>query len=90
VTVSVAMLDPATHATVQTQSLAGGMTLSATLTNSNPAVGTVPASASIAAGSDSVIVQFTPLSVGQTILSVPAPAGYTVPGDNSSLTVRVN
>src|SRR5262249_58320610 len=52
VTVFLAVLDPSSHATAFTQPLAGGMSLTVSLTNSNPGVGTVPATVSFTAGSD--------------------------------------
>src|SRR5262249_28102354 len=90
VTVFLAVLDPSSHATAFTQPLAGGMSLTVPLTNSNPGVGTVPATVSFTAGSDNTVVQFTPVSVGQTNVSVNVPAVYTQPADNTSLTARVN
>ena len=90
VTVFTALLDPATNGYVASQPLAGGMTLSVSLTNSNPAVGTVTTPVTISANSDNGVAQFNPLAVGQTTIAVVQPAGYTTPSNNTVLTVRVN
>jgi hypothetical protein len=72
------------------QALAGGLTLTANLSSSNTAVGTVPTSASITGGSDTGTVQFTAKAAGSTTLSVAQPAGYTSPGQSfTSITAQV-
>jgi len=88
--VSTAVLDPGTLAFSFFQPLAGGANLSVTLTNANSGVGTAPSPVTIAAGSDTVNPLFTPLSVGQTVLSVIKPAAFTQPSDNTTLTIKVN
>ena len=62
-----------------TQQLAGGLSLTLALSDSNSAVATVPASLTVGSGSDHTDVAFTPVAVGQAIISVVTPAGYTVP-----------
>ncbi|MDQ6705372.1 MAG: hypothetical protein M3Z85_05340, partial [Acidobacteriota bacterium] len=61
---------------IATQPLAGGLTLTASLTSSAPAVGIIPAQVTIAGGSDTAPAQFTPKGTGSTTLSVQTPAGY--------------
>ena len=72
------------------QQLAGGSTLSISLTNSNPSVGTVPSPVTINGGSNSVNPLFTPLSVGNATISVIKPAGFSQPSDNTTMQARVN
>jgi hypothetical protein len=88
-TVWTAVLDPGTNAPVETQALAGGMNLSVDLTNSNPAIGTATSPVGIAGGSDSGVGQFVPLAVGDTVLSVLTPAGFTQATTFTTLTARV-
>jgi len=90
VTISTAMLDPVSKQYIERQQLAAGLSLTVTTSNSQAAVGTIPASAVIDGGTDSKVVQFTPLSVGQTTLGVNQPAGYTLPSQYTSLLARVN
>jgi hypothetical protein len=94
VTVSTAMLDNTTSAFVASQPLAAGLNLEVTLTNSAPAVGTIPATATINGGSSDASFSFTPLAVGNTNLGVIQPAGYTAPiqpfGSYVTLLARVN
>ena len=66
------------------------MSLTVSLTNSNPSVGTVPTSVTITGGSDNATAPFTPVSVGETTISVLRPAGYALPTNNTNLTARVN
>ena len=89
-TVSTALLD-ASNVFQATQPLAPGANLTVSLTNSNPASGTVPATAVILAGTSDATVSFTPL-VGstQTTLGVTQPSGYTQPTQFTSLLARVN
>jgi hypothetical protein len=74
---------------IETQPLAGTAALTVTLTNSNPAVGTVPATATITPGTDTVTVQFHPLTVGTTTIGVNQPAGYSTPTDGSN-SLKIN
>jgi len=91
-TVATSRLLPGSFATDHDgqQQLAGGSSLSISLANSNASVGTVPSPVTINGGSDSVTPLFTPLSVGQTVISVIKPAAFSQPSDNTTLTVRVN
>jgi hypothetical protein len=74
---------------VGTQPLAGGLTLTANLSSSNSGVGTIPATASIAGGSDTGTVQFTAKAAGTTTLSVSQPSGYTAPTQYTSIQGQV-
>jgi len=77
-------------ATDQFQDLAGGTSLSVSLTNSNPGVGTVPSTVTINGGSNTVNPLFTPLSPGNTTISVIKPAAFSQPSDNTTMQARVN
>jgi len=82
------------NAPAELQPLAGGLTLSINLSNSNPAVGTVSSPVVITGGNGGTeatagVGQFAPLAVGSTVLSVLAPPGYGVPTANTTLTVNV-
>ena len=92
VTISMAQLDSSANF-VQTQPLAGGASLTVSLSNTSPTVGTVPSSAVITGGSTSTDVNFTPVNGGgqSTMISVGTPAGgYTKPGQYASLKATVN
>jgi hypothetical protein len=74
--VQAARLDPATNSYLETQQLAAGQTLNLPLTISPSGIGSVPATVTLTGGNDTAIAQFTPLAVGQTIVSVTQPAGF--------------
>jgi hypothetical protein len=82
------------NAPLEPQALAGGLTLSVDLENSNPGVGSVTSPVIITGGNGTPespgMGQFTPLSLGSTVLSVETPAGYTQPTLNTTLTVVVS
>jgi hypothetical protein len=86
--ISTAQLDTSGNF-VQTQPLAGTALLTVSLTNSNPAVGTVPATATITPGNDTGTVQFHPLTVGTTTIGVTQPSGYSAPTDSTN-SLKIN
>ena len=89
--VSTAQLDSSGNF-VQVQPLAGTASLTVSLTNSTPATGTVPATATIAPGdaaNGTAIVQFHPLKTGSTTIGVNQPSGYTASIDGSTF-VKIN
>ena len=87
VVVYMVYLDPKTHrgADLTVQPLRAGLSITVALSNSNPAVGTVPSSVTIMGGSNQGITQFGPLSVGSTVLSVATPKGFTTASNATSL-----
>jgi hypothetical protein len=87
--VTMAQLDPSTNAYVTTQQLAGGKTLSITLNNQSSAIGTVVSPVSITGGNDTVVSPFTPFSLGQTIITVNQPAGFSTPSNLTGITAVV-
>lgn len=90
VTVLAALLDSITMLPLESMPVAGGLApVVAGLTSSNPAVGTVPATASIASAADSGTVNFTPLAQGTTVISVTQPPGWTTPSAYVSQAVQV-
>lgn len=70
------------------QPLAGGQWLPLTLTNSNPAAGTIPSAVTLSGGADNLVVPFTPLSNAITTVSVVTPPGFA-PSGSLSLSVAV-
>jgi hypothetical protein len=88
-TVRVAQLDPATHAYVREQELAGGLSVQVSLTVDDPPVGTITTPVTILGGTDRVAAPFTPLQIGTTFVRVAAPPGYTEPSDKTAVTVQV-
>lgn len=90
VTVQPWVLTPGTNAPVEPMQLAGGLTAVVDLSNTNAAVGTVPASLTIQGGSDNAVGDFTPLSVGLTTIGVIQPTGFTAPNTYVALSARVN
>jgi hypothetical protein len=74
--VETAVLDPSSSAFVNTQPLAGGLTVSVSLTNSNNAAGTIAAPVTITGGSGSANLQFTPVTAGSsTTITAQRPLG---------------
>jgi hypothetical protein len=86
INVSTAKLDPAGIAVLP---LAGGQTITASLSSSDTNVGTVPATASITGGADTATFAFTAKAAGSTVLSVGTPSGYTTPAQFISITAQV-
>jgi hypothetical protein len=82
-----AWLDPQTHrsADITVQPLRGGLSLTIPLTNSNPAAGKIPASITIAGGSDNGFVEFTPASAGTTEIAVVTPGNFTVSANSTKV-----
>jgi hypothetical protein len=63
------------------QALAGNVSLTVLLSNSNPGAGTLSAaSVSIAPGTTSGTVTFNPAAAGNATISVTEPTGWTMPG----------
>jgi len=58
------------------QPLRGGFSLSVTLTNSNPSVGSVQTPVAIAGGADSAFSTFTPTAAGTTMITVQQPPNF--------------
>jgi hypothetical protein len=90
VSVFTARLLPGTLAFDETQALAGGMTLSVGLTNSNPGVGTIVTPVGINGGSAEGITQFTPLAVGSTTISILTPGNFAQPSQFTTVTAQVS
>lgn len=86
-----AYLDPVTGmaADITVQALRPGISLSISLDNSNPAVATVESPVIISAGNASAKTLFTPLSKGETIISVKIPPGMTKSKNASSAPATV-
>jgi hypothetical protein len=92
VTVYTAILDPSTNALIQPQELAGGSSLSVSLTMppSPPGVGTIQSPVTITGGADRVNATFTPLLENQiTSISVSKPPNFAQPSNFTTLTVQV-
>jgi hypothetical protein len=86
-----AQLDPISHGYLSSQQLAGGRTVSVTLNNTSPGIGTVPSPVVVNGGSEATVAPFTPIVLGWTSLQVVTPpGGYTAATNNASLTVLVN
>jgi hypothetical protein len=72
------------------QPLAGGRSVTLKLTNSNPQVGTIPASSiTLPGGSASSTIEFHPLAPGQTVLALSIPHGFAVPSQFSQVAATV-
>ena len=89
-TLSLGLLDPSTNAFVVSQPLSGGLSLTVTLNNSNPNAATLATQVTIAGGVSDVDVPVQPVAVGSTLISMPLPAGYTLPRTSTSLSVTVS
>jgi hypothetical protein len=85
-------LDPATgrSADLTVQPLRAGVSITASLQSSNPAIGKLHASSlTIASGSHTAVTEFTPLSLGSTVISVTTPQGFVKSANATELTVVV-
>jgi hypothetical protein len=75
---------------VRPQAVAGGRSVSVTLTSSNPKVGTaLPATVRLAGGTAVAGIEFRPLTAGQTTLSVTVPQGFSTPAQFVSVAATV-
>jgi hypothetical protein len=82
------VLDSASMLPIGTQTLRGGITAPITLTNSNPAVATTPAS--ITMGSCSVCsVAVSPKAPGNTTIALAQPPGFSTPAIHQILSVAI-
>jgi hypothetical protein len=87
-TLMTAALDPVTNAFLGTQPLAGGQTMTVSLSNTNTVIGTIPSTVTINGGMESTPVAFTPVSPGTTQISIVQPPGTTsFPFTSLSVTV---
>jgi trimeric autotransporter adhesin len=99
--VQTAVLNPSSSAFANTQSLAGGLTVSVSLTNSNNTAGTIVSPLTITGGSSGGNLQFTPVTAGPacqitspgsncTIISAQRPlGGWQLPSTDSTFFVGV-
>ena len=74
---------------VAIQQVRAGLSVSVNPTSSNPAVGTV-APVTFDGPADTVQARFTAVGPGSTTLTTGAPAGFSAPNQNASVTVSVN
>ena len=89
-TISTAILDPASSAFLVKQPLAGGLSIPVSLTNSNPGAGTVPVTATLLGGTENTAVTFTPLVANtSTIVGVTQPPNFTQPSNYTTVAVQV-
>jgi hypothetical protein len=92
ITVYSAYLDPETHRTadVTVQPLRAGISVTATITNSKPEAGSMrDMKIVVNGGTDEGHSEFTPLSPGQTILSLVTPEGFSTSANSTYLRVTV-
>jgi hypothetical protein len=84
-------LDPKTlrGADITAQRLRPGVSATLDLKNSNPAVAKVASSVRITGPAPSASSDFVPLSPGQTVISINAPAGFVAPSNATSVTATV-
>ena len=84
-------LDPRTRrgADITAQSLRPGVTATVDLKNSNPAVAKVPSSVSITGATGPPMIEFVPIGVGQTVISVSTAAGFATPSNATTVTAIV-
>lgn len=85
-------LDPASKrgADITAQKLRPGVTPKVELKNSDPAVGKIVSSVTLSGKTPYEITEFTPLSVGKTVISIETqPAGFTMPTNAHYVTAIV-
>jgi hypothetical protein len=90
VTAWTVQLDAVTHksADITVQPLRGGLSLTVSLENSNPDVGTVGSAIVFQGGADSATTEFTPHLAGSTKISVTTPRDFT-PSANSTTVIAI-
>ena len=90
ITVYMAQLDPGTNAVAGIQALAGGQSVSVSVTSSSPTIGTIASPVIINGGpgtASGVTTPFTPVSQGSTTVAVvPLSGGYSAATNNVALT----
>jgi hypothetical protein len=74
-----AYLDGGLAADITVQPLRPGISATVNLTSANPAVGTVESPVTIPPGSNHGVSLFTPLSPGQSVITIDTPAGFSRP-----------
>jgi hypothetical protein len=74
-----AYLDDGLAADITVQSLRPGVSVTVNLTSSNPSIGTVESPVTIPSGSNHGLSLFTPLSMGQSIITIDTPVGFSRP-----------
>jgi len=87
-TISTALLD-ASNVFQSTQPLAAGLTQAVSLSNTTPAAGSFPLTATITGGNSDVNVNFSPATVANTTLGVVNPSGYSLPTTGTTVLVQV-
>jgi hypothetical protein len=90
-TLSTAILNPADNTFGVKQPLAGGLSVSVSLTNSKPSVGTVSATpVTLLGGTENTLTPFTPLVANdQTTITAVPPLNFTQPSNYGSVLVQV-
>ena len=84
-------LDPKTRrgADMTAQRLRPGIKVVANLANTNPAVAKVPAQVVLNGPAEWAMVEFVPMTEGQTVISVDTPAGFTTPSNAITVAATV-
>ena len=84
-------LDPKTKrgADITAQGLRPGIKVTAKLNNTNKAVGTVPETVTIDGPAGWKMIEFTPLTAGQTVISIETPEGFTTPSNAFEVAANV-
>ena len=84
-------LDPKTKrgADITAQRLRPGVKVTAKLSNTNKAVGTVPETVTLDGPAEWKMIEFTPLSAGQTVISIDTPEGFTTPSNAAEVAANV-
>ena len=76
-------------ADITAQRLRPGIKVTAKLTNTNPAVGKVPETVTLEGPTEFKAIEFTPLTAGQTVISVNTPQGFTTPSNATEVAANV-
>ena len=76
-------------ADITAQKLRPGVSVTVHLANTDAAVGTVPAEATLTGPEEWKMIEFTPLTPGKTVVSVDTPAGFTTPSNATEVAAMV-
>lgn len=87
ITIYSAYLDPATlrAGDLTVQHVKFGASITAELSSSDTAIGTVGSPLTIKANTDNAETRFTPLAIGRTTVSVATPKGFSTPSNATSI-----
>jgi hypothetical protein len=87
--VTAGVLNPLSGTFLGSQAVAGGQNISVVVNNNNTAIGTVASPIAIPNGAEGASAIYNPIALGEGLLSVVQPTGFSIPAAFSSVVVKV-